>query len=359
MAALPSRPDPGSAPASVTPPDGRRVDRWKLADGTGISAHVLTYGAVLQALSVPGPDGRAADVVLGFDNLGDYVERSPYFGCVVGRYANRIAGGRFALAGRRHRLPVNDADRPNTLHGGPDGFHRRLWTPRPLAVNGVELSLLSQDGDQGFPGRLHTTVRYTLADGALRIDYRAVTDAPTVVNLTNHSYFNLAGEGSGTIDDHVLTLAASAYLPVDADLIPLPEVAPTASTPFDFSAGGRFGARLDEPHEQLKTAGGFDHCFVLDGGRRSQPRRVCVLSDPDSGRSMRLHTTEPGIQIYTGHELETGLIGTSGRAYDRARRSPWSRSISQILRTGPTIRPRCCCLARRTVRRAFSISRSP
>ncbi len=319
-----------AAPAPVrelfgTLPDGRPVDRWTLTDATGLSASVLTYGAVIQALHVPGPasdgeDGRndTANVVLGYDTLADYVGSSYYFGCVVGRFANRIAGGRFVLDGREYRVPVNDPGRPNGLHGGPEGFHRRVWDARPLAEDGragVELSLVSDDGDQGYPGTLEVRLRYMLAGGALYIDYLAETRSPTVINLTNHSFFNLGGEGSGTIDEHVLTLAASEYLPVDADLIPLASRAPVAGTPFDFAAGAPLGARLDDPHEQLKGAGGYDHCYVLDGGRTSQPRLIGSLADPASGRAMELLTTEPGIQLYTANALPADVVGISGRNY--------------------------------------------
>jgi aldose 1-epimerase len=307
-----------------TLPDGRDVDRWTLTDETGTSAAVLTYGAIVQSLTVPDAHGQPANVALGFSALADYLERSPYFGCVAGRYANRIAGGRFELAGTTYQLPLNDPGRPNTLHGGPGGFHQRLWDARPVTVAngaGVELSLVSEDGDEGFPGRLDATVRYSLSGGALRIDYEAITDAPTVVNLTNHSYFNLTGEGAGTIEDHVLTLAASRYLPVDARLIPA-DPAPVAGTPFDFEAGTALGARLDDPHDQLKLANGYDHCFVFDeAGLASgpagadEPRLVGTLADPKSGRAMDLLTTEPGIQLYTANTLSAELVGPSGGSY--------------------------------------------
>ncbi|MBS2964151.1 galactose mutarotase [Actinocrinis puniceicyclus] len=317
---------PASASAPVrdvfgTLPDGRQVDRWTFTDATGVTAAVLTYGAVIQSLTVPGPAGGArppANVVLGYDNLADYVAGSYYFGCAVGRYANRIAGGRFRLDEREYTLPVNDPGRPNALHGGPDGFHRRIWQARPLAEAGragVELSLVSEDGDQGYPGRLEAGVRYMLADGALHIDYQAVTQAPTVVNLTNHSFFNLSGEGSGTIDEHVLTLAASAYLPVDENLIPLASALPVDGTPFDFTAGAALGARLDDPHPQLQGARGYDHCYVLDGGRTGEPRPIGTLADPASGRAMQLLTTEPGIQLYTANALPADVVGNSGRNY--------------------------------------------
>jgi aldose 1-epimerase len=318
--------DSASAPvrdAFGTLPDGRPVDRWTFTDATGLTASVLTYGAVIQALHVPGPGGSAggtgsANVVLGYDKLTDYVESSYYFGCAVGRFANRIAAGRFVLDGREYRLSINDGTRPNALHGGPEGFHRRVWDARPLVEEGrvgVELSLVSEDGDEGYPGRLDVRLRYTLAGGALHIDYQAAAQAPTVLNLTNHSFFNLSGEGSGTIDEHVLTLAAAEYLPVDADLIPLAAAAPVAETPFDFTAAAPLGERIDDPHEQIKGTGGYDHCYVLDGGRTAEPRLIGSLSDPASGRVMELLTTEPGIQLYTANALPAEVVGTSGRHY--------------------------------------------
>lgn len=291
-----------------TLPDGREVERWTLTDATGASAAFLNYGAIVQSLNVPDVRGEMANVVLGFAKLDDYLERSPYFGCVAGRYANRIAHGTFELAGKTYQLPLNDGDRPNTLHGGPDGFDRRLWTYERGATGKlgtqIEFGLISEDGDQGFPGKLSVTVRYTLVGGSLVIDYWAETDAPTVVNLTNHSYFNLSGEGAGTIDDHVLTLEAAEYLPVDSRLIPAAGAAPVAGTPFDFRAGEPLG-------------GAYDHCFVLDG-RQADPdasRYVGSLADPASGRIMYLTTSEPGLQVFTADSLNGTLVGTSGSSY--------------------------------------------
>jgi aldose 1-epimerase len=305
-----------------TLPDGREVERWTLTDATGASAAFLNYGAIVQSLNVPDARGETANVVLGFSTLDDYLERSPYFGCVAGRYANRIAGGTFELAGKTYQLPLNDGDRPNTLHGGPDGFDRLLWTYEGSVIGEhggyVEFSLVSEDGDQGFPGRLSVTVRYTLMGGFLLVAYKAETDAPTVVNLTNHSYFNLSGEGTGTIDDHVLTLKATEYLPVDSRLIPTAAAAPVAGTPFDFRAGASLGARLDDPHEQLRLASGYDHCFVLDEPQFDQQgmlRYAAILADPASGRVMELTTNEPGLQVFTADSLSTALVGTSGSSY--------------------------------------------
>ena len=305
--------------------DGTPVHRWTLADGRGTTAGVLEYGAVLQSLYVPGPQGEAAapvNVALGYPDLEGYLlDRAPFFGATIGRFGNRIADGRFTLDGRTHQVPLSDAPRPNALHGGDEGFDARLWSAEPVEVvggSGVELSLVSPDGDQGFPGTLRVTVRYTLADGRLRIDYRATTSAPTVVNLTNHSYLNLAGEGSDTVLDHELTLVAAAYLPVDRELRPLAGTpAQVAGTPFDFTLPRLLGERIHTDDGQLAIAGGYDHCWVLDGGRTGEPRPVAVLRHPGSGRVLTLSTTEPGIQVYSGNGLDGSLTGPSGRRYGR------------------------------------------
>jgi aldose 1-epimerase len=298
--------------------DGAAVDRWTLTDDSGTTAGVLTYGAILQSLVTPDREGRPANVVLGFRDLGDYVERSPYFGATIGRYANRIADGSFVLDGRRHQLALNDPGRPNCLHGGERGFGAQVWQARGVSTAngpGVELTRVSPDGEEGFPGTMRATVTYTLAEGRLRIEYRAETDAPTVVNLTNHTYLNLAGEGGGTIVDHELTLAAEHYLPVDHNLLPRGGPAPVAGTPFDFTGPGPIGRHLEDPHEQLKIAGGYDHCWALDGGRTPSPRPVARLADPGSGRILEVSTTEPGIQVYTANTFDGALTGTSGAAY--------------------------------------------
>lgn len=313
-------------------PDGTPVPRWTLYDAAGASASVLAHGAILQALRLPDRDGRLANVVLGFDNLPDYLERSPYFGCVVGRFANRIAGGEFELEGTKYRLPVNDGPRPNTLHGGDPGFGARLWHAvggdgaagsDSAEIEDVEggqaltLTRVSPDGEEGFPGELTVSVRYTLANGRLRLDYRAETSAPTVVNLTNHAHFNLAGEGSGTILDHELCIEAEEFLPVDTELIPLNGAVPVAGTPFDFRSPAAVGARLDDPHPQLRLAEGYDHCYVLPGGPSAEARPVASLRDPRSGRSLRVATTEPGIQVYITSGFDGSLTGPAGLPYQR------------------------------------------
>jgi aldose 1-epimerase len=260
-----------------TLPSGEEVERVELSSGR-LRASVLTYGAILQSLEVSG-----VNVVLGLPTLEDYLTRSRYFGAVVGRYGNRIAGGRFTLDGVEHRLPLNNG--PNSLHGGNHGFDRKVWTVSAATGSSVTLTLTSPDGDQGYPGTLTASVTYTLEDDALRLDYTAQTDAPTVVNLTNHSYFNLAG--GGDVLGHVIQMDAEQYLPVDEDKIPTGEPAPVKGTPFDFTTPHAVGERYD---------GGYDHCFVLDGGIR--------VTEPVGGLTMEVTTTEPGVQFYAGGMLD-------------------------------------------------------
>ncbi|MFD7729463.1 aldose epimerase family protein [Kitasatospora phosalacinea] len=289
-----------------TLPDGTPVARWTLDSGTGVRAEVLERGGILHRLRVPDPDGRPADVVLGHDTLDGYTADTAYHGALVGRYANRIARGRFDLDGRTHRVPATD--RGHALHGGPDGFHRRQWRATARAAPDraeLRLDLHSPDGDMGFPGALHVTARYTLdRHGTLRLDWTARTDQPTPVNLTQHAYFNLAGPG-GTVHDHRLAVDADAYLPVDADAIPLGAPAPTAGTPFDLSTPHPLRERLAHPHPQLRRAGGYDHCFVLTAPPAPGAlRRAARLHGPDDRRRMEVWTTEPGLQVYTGNALD-------------------------------------------------------
>ncbi|MFH9676500.1 aldose epimerase family protein [Streptomyces sp. NPDC017405] len=281
--------------------DGTPVHRWTL-ERAGVRVRVLSYGGIVQSAEVPDRAGRTADVVLGFPDLDGYLKHpEPYLGAVIGRYANRIAGGRFTLDGRTYALARNEGR--NSLHGGERGFDRRVWDVTPVE-HGLRLSRVSPHGEEGFPGRLAVTVTYTLtATGALEIAYEAVTDAPTIVNLTNHTYWNLGGAGSGTAGGHELRLAASRYTPVDADLIP-------AGPPADVT-----GSRLDF-RTARRTGSGYDHNFVLDKGRTEAAEEVAELHDPVSGRTLTVATTEPGLQLYTGDHLPAPFAPCAGLALE-------------------------------------------
>jgi aldose 1-epimerase len=287
---------------------GQSVERYTLANSSGLRVRVLTYGGILQSIDVPDRDGQVANVTLGFKTLDEYVEHNPFFGALVGRFANRIAHGRFSLDGTRYELPINDG--PNSLHGGSEGFDKRVWAGE-IIPDGLKLRLNSPDGDQGYPGALEVEVTYTLLpDNALRVDYQATSDKSTPINLTQHAYFNLAGEGSGSIEDHVLTLFASSYTPIDATLIPTGAIEAVKGTPLDFTVPTRIGERLRNEFEQIRLAQGYDHNFVLDGSAVA-----ARVEEPTSGRVLEVETTEPAIQLYTGNLLDGTLVGPSGRTY--------------------------------------------
>ncbi|MFE0799146.1 aldose epimerase family protein [Streptomyces sp. NPDC058812] len=296
--------------------DGTKVYRWSLENG-GTRMKVLSYGGVVQSLEIPDRRGRYENVSLGFDNLDDYVASSPYFGALIGRYGNRIDKGRFTLDGKAYQLSVNDGE--NSLHGGAQGFDKRVWDVEPFTEGadvGLVLHYTGVDGEMGYPGTLKAKVTYTLTRrGEWRIDYEATTDRATVVNLTSHVYWNLAGEGSGTIEDHELSIAASRYTPTDAGLIPTGELARVSGTPFDFRRAKPIGRDIRDAHPQLITAKGFDHNWVLDKGITDRPEHIATLRDRSSGRALRIATDQPGLQFYSGNFLDGTLTGTGGSLY--------------------------------------------
>jgi len=292
--------------------DGTPVDIYTLGDGT-LEARIITYGGILQSLKVPDRSGKSQDVVLGFDSVDGYVANpGPFFGALIGRYANRIAHGQFKLDGQLYTLPKNDGD--NTLHGGTRGFDKVVWKAKPIE-NGVQLTHVSSDGDQGFPGTLTAVVEYTLVGNTLRIDYSATTDKDTVVNLTNHSYFNLSGQGNGDILSDELKINASHFTPVNTNLIPT-AIEPVGATPFDFRKPTVIGLRINEDTEQLRNAKGYDHNWVLDKPE-GQLAEAAEVYEPTSGRVLSVSTTQPGIQFYTGNFLDGSIKGKQGKVYIR------------------------------------------
>ena len=298
-----------------TTAEGRAVEEYTLRNATGMEVKLITFGGIVTSIRVPDRNGRLANVALGFDSLAKYEAEHPYFGAITGRYANRIAGGRFCFNGKRYDLFKQDG--VNSLHGGAVGFDKRIWAASQTGA-AVELSYLSPDGEEGYPGSLHVTVRYSLSDSsALRIDYAAVTDAPTVLNLTNHSYFNLMGEGEGTIYDHILTIDADSFTPTDAQQIPTGEMASVAGTPFDFRVPKSIGPGQRSSDPQIVLAKGYDHNFVLNRAGLSDGELgfAARVYEPRSGRIMEVWTTEPGVQFYAGNVLDTTLVGASGRLY--------------------------------------------
>ncbi|MBI0447173.1 galactose mutarotase [Deinococcus sp. DB0503] len=298
-------------------PDGRSITLYELETAGGLRAEIMTYGGVLVRLLTPDRHGIPGDIVLGHDHPEPYFNRvsSPFFGALIGRYANRIAGGRFSLNGRVYQLAQNDG--PNALHGGERGFDQRLWAGRAVVgENGpsVTLTYLSPDGEEGYPGNLSVQVTYTLTpDHTLQIDSAATTDAPTILNLTQHTYWNLSGNASRDILDHELTVRAETMTPVDVTLIPTGELRPVAGTPFDFREARRLGEQIDAPDEQLRFAGGYDHNFVLDGAPAL--KAAATLYDPGSGRQIEVATTEPGLQVYSGNFLDGRITGKGGQRY--------------------------------------------
>ena len=299
-----------------TLPDGRQVEIFTLRNASGMEVRFTNFGGIITSIRVPDRQGNFEDVTLGFDSLAGYVGEHPYFGSLIGRYGNRIARGRFTLDGKQYNLATNNA--PNHLHGGPGGFHKVLWNAEPFQNDssvGAVLTYTSPDGEEGYPGTLQTRVTYTLTNAnELGFEYHATADKPTPVNLTQHAYFNLAGDGERDILGHELTLNASRFTPVDSTLIPTGEIAPVANTPLDFTRPTPIGARIDQDHPQLGHGGGYDHNWVLD--RQGEGLSLAArLYEPESGRQMEVWTTEPGIQFYSGNFLDGSLTGKNGKVY--------------------------------------------
>jgi aldose 1-epimerase len=301
--------------------DKQEARLYTLKGKDGFTVSITDFGGIVTSILAPDRSGRLADVVLGFRDVEHYEAESPYFGAIIGRVGNRIAHGKFVLEGKTYQLATNNSPGgiPCTLHGGNVGFDKRLWTATPTTLNGqpaLRLSLFSKSGDEGFPGNLQVVVTYSLtADQGLRIDYQATADQPTPVNLTNHSYFNLHGEGTGTILGHELQLFADRFTPVDSGLIPTGELVSVTGTPFDFAQPHAIGARIDENDAQLSAGKGYDHNFVLADAPRPTPVLAARVVDPASGRVLEVLTTEPGLQFYTGNFLDGSLTGKSGRPY--------------------------------------------
>lgn len=296
-------------------PDGTPVEMFTLTNANGVEVRAISYGGIITSLKVPDRSGELADVVLGFDSLDGYLKGHPYFGAIVGRYGNRIARGQFTLDGRTYKLVTNNG--PNHLHGGTVGFDKVVWAAEAVkGQNAVSFTRTSPDGEEGYPGNLKVRVTYTLTDqNELTVEYRATTDKPSPVNLTQHSYFNLAGHAAGDILGHLITINADRYTPVDETLIPTGELAPVAETPFDFRKPTAVGARINADHPQLKHGKGYDHNFVLN---RTGPglQFAARVVEPKTGRTLEIATTEPGVQFYTGNFLDGTVTGKGGHVYE-------------------------------------------
>lgn len=297
-------------------PDGTAVEGFTIRNAHGMTMHVIDYGGIITSLTAPDRSGKYEDVVLGFDSLPGYVSQSPYFGAIVGRYANRIAHGQFTLDGKTYHLPQNDGQ--NTLHGGLKGFDKVVWHAEPFEradAAGLVLTYTSPDGDQGFPGNLSTRVTYTLDDSNhLTVEYHATTDKATPLNLSQHSYFNLTGGAKRDILDHRLTIEASRFTPVDSTLIPTGELAPVEGTPFDFRTPHAIGERIGQDNVQLKRGRGYDHNWVLDHPAGQFAHAVHV-EEPTSGRTLDVSTDQPGVQFYSGNFLDGTIHGKGGQVY--------------------------------------------
>lgn len=331
-----SKPEPQPAPAPPPPtpesvsknsvarapfgtlPDGTAVELFTLINANGMEVRATNYGGIITTLLVPDGSGKLGDITLGMPSLDGYLKNSPYFGAIIGRYGNRIAKAQFKLDDQTYKLPANDG--PNTLHGGVKGFDKVVWQAEPFEKEdsvGVIFTYTSKDGEEGFPGTLQTRVTYTLTDkNELSFDYHATTDKPTVVNLTQHAYFNLAGEGKGDVLSHEVMINADEYTPVNARLIPTGKLESVANTPFDFRNKMAIGAHINDDNEQIKRGGGYDHNFVI---KRKEPGLVLAarVAEPTTRRVMEVHTTEPGMQFYSGNFLDGSITGKSGQAYGK------------------------------------------
>jgi len=295
---------------------GEDVELFTLTNANGLIIKIMNHGGTIMSLETPDRDGKLADIVLGHDTAEEYGPRTPYFGSVIGRYANRIKNGRFVLNGKPYQLFLNNG--PNSLHGGQRGFDKVVWNAEPQPeTNAVKMTYLSKDGEENYPGNLHVTLTYTLTDNnEIKIDYTAKTDKATPINLTNHTYFNLAGHDAGYIGAHILMINANYFLPTDKTAIPCGELKPVAGTPFDFTSPVPVGERIDADDEQLNQAGGYDHTFCLNKNSESELSLAARAFEPSTGRMMEVFTTEPGIQFYTGTFLDGTLKGKNGHMYE-------------------------------------------
>ena len=297
--------------------DGKDVELYTLTNAKGLTMSVTNYGGIVTSFMVPDKAGKMADIVLGYNDVASYVKNSPYFGALIGRYGNRIGKAKFTLDGKEYSLSVNNGE--NTLHGGNKGFDKVVWDAKEVKTAdavGLELRYVSKDGEEGYPGTLTVTATYWLTNNnEFKIDYHAVTDKATVVNLTQHNYWNLSGEGSGDILGEELMLNADKCTPVDAGLIPTGEITPVKGTPMDFTKAAVIGSRINADYEQLKFGKGYDHNWVLNQKKTGAMTHAATLYDPKSGRVMEVSTTEPAIQFYSGNFLDGTIIGKSGKAY--------------------------------------------
>lgn len=331
--------------------DGKEVELIHLSDGKGLQADVTNYGGKIVTLITPDRDGKPVDVVLGHDSLADYIRsEEQYFGSIIGRYGNRIAGGRFEIDGETYDLPINNG--PNCLHGGVKGFNAKVWDIVERSESHLVLSLVSCDGEEGFPGEVHVTVIYTLYNGELQIEYQATTTKPTVINLTNHSYFNLSGEGDPSVHDHTLQINARTYLPTDETAIPYGAPEEVAETPFDFTTPHLIGERIDTDIEQLTWARGYDHTYIIDKPVGTMGVHA-VCSSPKTGIEMTVRSDQPGMQLYTGNWMTGNMRGKGESRYParaavcfETQHYPDSPNKPEypttVLRPGETLRSKTC-----------------